>query len=189
MINACDDTDRLFVVQRRYLQPGTYLQIRISQIVASGKKRRYFYFLAVRPCTSTMREIETQKVLQDEQCFEIVRKKLRQDAMDDFSLVDYKIVPIEEVNGFLGQYFMLEAIVACSKSTLETRSINFFIKIPPPVSSPQYDFMQLSGCFKKEVALYTTVFPEILDDLDKRCIPRCFFGMENDVIVHTAVTR
>ncbi|EFN86121.1 uncharacterized protein LOC105181683 [Harpegnathos saltator] len=130
-----------------------------------------------------MLETKAQKVLQDEQCFEIIRKKLRQDAMDDFSLVGYEIVPIDKVNGFLGQYFTLKATVACPKSPLETRSINFFTKIPPPISSPQYHFIQAYGTFKKEVALYTTVFPEMLDGLDKRCIPECFLGIENDVIV------
>lgn len=128
-----------------------------------------------------MRETETQKVLQDEQCFEIIRKKLRQDAMDDFSLVGYEIVPVCKANGFLGQYFMLKATVACPKS--ETKSINFFTKIPPPISSPLYHFIQAYGVFKKEVALYTTVFPEMLNDCDKRCIPECFLGVENDVIV------
>ncbi|XP_077263425.1 uncharacterized protein LOC143898108 [Temnothorax americanus] len=130
-----------------------------------------------------MREIETQKVLQDEQCFEIIRKKLRQDAMDSFSLVNFEIVPIDEVNGFLGQYFTLRATVACPKSPLETRNINFFTKVPPPISSPLYDLTQAYGTFKKEVALYTTVFPEMLGGLGKGCIPECFLGIENDVIV------
>lgn len=129
-----------------------------------------------------MRKIETQKVLQDEQCFEIIRKKLRQDAMDNFTLVNYEIVPIDEVNGFLGQYFTLRATVACPKS-LEMKSINFFTKVPPPISSPLYDMVQTYGTFKKEVTLYTTVFPEMLNGLDKGCIPECFLGVENDVIV------
>lgn len=130
-----------------------------------------------------MREIEIRKILQDEQCFEIIRKKLQQDAMDDFSLINYEIVPIDEANGFAGQYFTLRATVACPKSPLETKNINFFTKVPPPISSPQYDFIQAYGAFKKEVALYTRVFPEMLDGLDKGCIPECFLGVENDVIV------
>lgn len=130
-----------------------------------------------------MRDIESQKVLRDEQCFEIIRKKLQRDAMDDFSLVNYEIVPIDEVNGYLGQYFTLKATVACPKSPLETRNINFFTKMPPRTNSPLYDFSQENGAFKKEVDLYTTVFPEMLDDRDKRYIPECFFGDENNVIV------
>lgn len=129
-----------------------------------------------------MDEIEIRKILQDEQCFEIIRKKLQQDAMDDFSLVNYEIVSINEVNGFVGQYFTLKATVACPKS-LETKSINFFTKIPPPISSLLYDLTQAYGTFKKEVTLYTMVFPEMLDDFDKRYIPECFLGVENDVIV------
>lgn len=130
-----------------------------------------------------MRKVEIQKILQDEQCFEIIRKKLHQDAMDDFSLINYEIVPINEINGFMGQYFILKATVACPKSPLETKNINFFTKIPPPISSPLYNFNEKYGTFKKEVALYTTVFPEMLDSLDKRYIPECFLGVENDVIV------
>lgn len=130
-----------------------------------------------------MRNTSTEQVLKDEECFEIIRKKLHRDAMEDFSLITYEVVPIDEVNGFMGQYFTLKATVACPQSPLETKSINFFTKIPPPLSSPQYDFMREYGSFKKEVDLYTTVFPEVLDGLDKRCIPECFLGLEDDVIV------
>ncbi|CAK9832998.1 hypothetical protein ANTRET_LOCUS9747 [Anthophora retusa] len=130
-----------------------------------------------------MRNPSTQQILKDEECFEIIRKKLHKDSMEDFSLIAYEVIPIDEVNGFMGQYFTLKATVASPRSPLETKSINFFTKIPPPMTSPQYDFMQEYGSFKKEVALYTTVFPEVLDGLDKRCIPECFLGLENDVIV------
>lgn len=129
-----------------------------------------------------MRNTSTEQVLKDEECFEIIRKKLHRDAMEDFSLITYEVVPIDEVNGFMGQYFTLKATVACPQSPLETKSINFFTKIPPPLSSPQYDFMREYGNFKKEVDLYTTVFPEMLDGLDKN-IPECFLGLEDDVIV------
>ncbi|XP_032668296.1 uncharacterized protein LOC116842701 isoform X2 [Odontomachus brunneus] len=141
------------------------------------------YVDTLRKNVCTMCETETQKILQDEQCFEIIRKKLQQDAMDAFSLVDYEIVPRSEVNGFLGQYFTLKVTVACPKSPLETKNINFFTKIPPSINTPLYNFLQTYGTFKKEVALYTTVFPKMLDGLDKRCIPECFLGIENDVIV------
>lgn len=130
-----------------------------------------------------MRNPSTNQILKDEECFEIIRKKLHRDAMEDFSLITYEVVPIDEVNGFMGQYFSLRATVACPQSPLETKSINFFTKLPPPLSSPQYDFMKEYGSFKKEVDLYTTVFPEVLDGLDKRFIPECFLGLENDVIV------
>lgn len=130
-----------------------------------------------------MRNLNTQKILKDEECFEIIRKKLHKDSMEDFSLITYEVVPIDEVNGFMGQYFTLKATVASPQSPLETRNINFFTKLPPPMTSPLYDFIQNYGAFKKEVALYTTVFPEVLDDPDKRYIPECFLGLEDDVIV------
>ncbi|KOC60591.1 hypothetical protein WH47_08050 [Habropoda laboriosa] len=130
-----------------------------------------------------MRNPSTRQILKDEECFEIIRKKLHKDSMEDFSLITYEVIPIDEVNGFMGQYFTLKATVASSQSPLETKNIKFFTKLPPPMTSPQYDFMQQYGSFKKEVALYTTVFPEVLDGFDKRCIPECFLGLEDDVIV------
>lgn len=129
------------------------------------------------------RNSSTQKILKDEECFEIIRKKLHKDSMEDFSLINYEVVPIDEVNGFMGQYFTLKATVASPESPLETKSIKFFTKLPPPATSPQYDYMQQYGNFRKEVALYTTVFPEVLNGLDKRYIPECFLGLEDDVIV------
>lgn len=130
-----------------------------------------------------MHNSSKQKILKDEECFEIIRKKLHKESMEDFSLITYEMVPIDEVNGFMGQYFTLKATVACPQSPLETKNINFFTKVPPPLSSPQYDFMHEYGNFRKEVALYTTVFPEMLDPLEERYIPECFLGLENNVIV------
>ncbi|OAD55823.1 hypothetical protein WN48_04235 [Eufriesea mexicana] len=130
-----------------------------------------------------MRNSSTQQILKDEECFEIIRKRLHRDSMEDFSLITYEVIPIDEVNGFMGQYFTLKATVASPQSPLETKSIKFFTKLPPPATSPQYDFMQQYGSFRKEVALYTTVFPEVLNGLDKRYIPECFLGLEDDVIV------
>ncbi|KAK2588158.1 hypothetical protein KPH14_004208 [Odynerus spinipes] len=130
-----------------------------------------------------MRNSEIQPVLKDEECFEVIRKKLHRDSMEDFSLIDYEVVPIDGVNGYLGQYFTLKATVARPMTPLDTRNLNFFTKIPPPVSSPQYEFIQQYGAFKKEVELYTRVFPEVLHGSEEKCIPECFLGLENDVIV------
>ncbi|XP_034175077.1 uncharacterized protein LOC117601872 [Osmia lignaria lignaria] len=130
-----------------------------------------------------MRNPSTEQILKDEECFEIIRKKLHKDSMEDFSLITYEVVPINEVNGFMGQYFTLKATVASPESPMETKNIKFFTKLPPPTTSPQYDFIQQYGTFKKEVALYTTLFPEVLNGLDSKCIPECFLGLENDVIV------
>lgn len=130
-----------------------------------------------------MRDPETQAILNDEECFSVIRKKLHRDSMEDFSLIEYEVVPIDGVNGYLGQYFTLKATVARPMTPLDTRNLNFFTKIPPPISSPQYEFMQQYGAFKKEVELYTRVFPEVLDGPEQKCIPECFLGLEDDVIV------
>ncbi|KAL2733655.1 uncharacterized protein V1477_014089 [Vespula maculifrons] len=130
-----------------------------------------------------MRNLESQRILKDEECFEVVRKKLHRDCMEDFSLIDYEVVPIDGVNGYMGQYFKLKARVARPMTPLETKDLNFFTKIPPPISSPQYEFIQQYGTFKKEVELYTRVFPEVLDGPEQKYIPECFLGLENDVIV------
>lgn len=130
-----------------------------------------------------MRNAPGAEVIGDEECFEIVRKKLRDDSIDDFRLVDYEVIPVDEVNGYMGQYFTLKTTVACPRSPTDRRVYNFFTKIPPPASSPQYDWNLEYGSFRKEVELYTTVFPEVLHGLEKRSIPECFLGQGNDIIV------
>ena len=130
-----------------------------------------------------MRDLPGRKVIENEECVEIVRKKLRENLIDDFNLVHYEVVPINGVNGYMGQYFTLKATVSCPKTPMETNIYNFFTKIPPPSSSPQYEWNQEHGSFKKEVELYTTVFPEVLIGLEKTSIPKCFLGVGNDVIV------
>lgn len=130
-----------------------------------------------------MPKIENQKIIREEQCCEIIRKKLRLNSTDDFSLVKYEIMPLNGMNGFMGQYFTLKIVVACPKSSLETKSIKFFIKTLPPISSPQYGLVQEVDLLNKEAALYTKVFSEMLDDSDKRCIPECFLEIDNYMII------
>lgn len=127
-----------------------------------------------------MRNPQSEKILEDEECFEIVRKKLSQESMDHYKLVSYEVVPLSSCSGFMGQYFKLKTTVA---SSLDTRKIEFFTKLPPSTDSPQHDFNLEMGSFRKEVDLYTTVFPEVLSGLDKRCIPECFLGLDDAVIV------
>ncbi|OXU26931.1 hypothetical protein TSAR_015143 [Trichomalopsis sarcophagae] len=127
-----------------------------------------------------MRNPQSEKILDDQECFEIVRKKLSQESMDHYKLVSYEVVPLSSCSGFMGQYFKLKATVA---SSLDTRKIEFFTKLPPSSDSPQHDFNIEMGSFRKEVDLYTTVFPEVLSGLDKRCIPECFLGLDDAVIV------
>lgn len=130
-----------------------------------------------------MRDPQSQKILEDEECSEIVRKKLQQESMDHYKLISYEVVPLSAVNGFMGQYFSLRTKVASPQSPLDTRSINFFTKLPPCVNSPQHDFNQEMGSFRKEVTLYTKVFPEVLAGLDRRCVPECFLGLDDTIIV------
>ncbi|XP_043281732.1 uncharacterized protein [Venturia canescens] len=130
-----------------------------------------------------MKNSNLKKMIDDEKCFEIVRKKLLEDSINDFRLVDYEMIPIDQVNGYMGQYFTLKTTISCSDRPDENRVYNFFAKIPPPITSPQYEWVQEYGSFRKEVDLYKTVFPEVLQNLEKRSIPEYFFGRENDIIV------
>ncbi|KAG8362508.1 uncharacterized LOC105271629 [Fopius arisanus] len=122
-------------------------------------------------------------VLDDAECLEIVKKKLSKDKMDNYSLVEYDVSPLDGGTGFMGQYFILKATVASSAPLRDRRIIRFFAKTPPPENSPQWLFNEEFGSFKKEVALYTEVFPEVLRGLDQYSIPECFFGLGGDVIV------
>ncbi|XP_063995221.1 uncharacterized protein LOC135172783 [Diachasmimorpha longicaudata] len=122
-------------------------------------------------------------ILDEAECLEIVEKKLVKEKMGNYSLVEYKLIPMDGSSGFMGQYFTLKATVSSRSSPPDTRTINFFVKIPPPADSPQGEFNNEFGSFKKEVALYTEVFPEVLRGLDRYSVPECFFGLDGDVIV------
>ncbi|XP_015127860.1 uncharacterized protein LOC107048925 [Diachasma alloeum] len=130
-----------------------------------------------------MRNRNKDSVLDEAECLEIVRKKLLKEKMEDYSLVEYELVPMDGSTGFMGQYFTLKATVSSADSPPDTRIINFFTKIPPPEDSPQGEVNQEFGSFKKEVALYTELFPEVLRGLDQYSIPEYFFGLDGDVIV------
>lgn len=130
-----------------------------------------------------MKNLSLKNMISDEKCFEIVSKRVRQDSIDDFRLVDYEMIPIPQVTGYMGQYFILKTTISRPDMPNGHRVYNFFTKIPPPITSPQYEWIQEYGSFKKEVELYKTVFPEVLKNLEKRSIPEYFFGHENDIII------
>lgn len=110
-----------------------------------------------------------RKILQDEQCLEIIRKKLRRDGR---FLADGPRDPVE-INGFLGQYYMLRAVLSRFG---DPRLLH------EDATAGQQPAMRLcSRVWFKEAALYAMfpVFLEMLDRYDKRC----FLGLEKDVIV------
>ncbi|KAL7289273.1 hypothetical protein TKK_0017207 [Trichogramma kaykai] len=136
-----------------------------------------------------MKSLSEKKVIKDDECFKIIRKKLSQESMDHYDLISYEVIPLSAVNGYMGQYFTLRATVGCSQ---DTQSLTFFTKVPPCDSSPQHDFMQEMGSFKKEVDLYTIVFPEIMPNVSETkqqqqskhaYVPQCFLGLEDEIIV------
>ena len=128
-------------------------------------------------------ETRPNQILKPQECLDIIKKKLNQNSMIDFSMIKYEIVPFEEANGYLGQYFYLKASVARPESPTDRRNVNFFIKIRPLKGTKQYDVVCNSGMFNREIRLYTKVFSEILDQSDKKYIPECYLGIENEMLV------
>ncbi|KAK0074728.1 hypothetical protein PV326_012209 [Microctonus aethiopoides] len=126
----------------------------------------------------------SENILNDEECREIVRKKLQRDLMTDFSLVSYEIISLDATTGYMGQYFKLKTIVVNNNLPMNKKSINFFMKLPPLLNSPQYKFNEEHESFTKEVDLYTTVFPKIFFGFNYcSIIPECFLGLKNEIIV------
>lgn len=126
----------------------------------------------------------SKNILNDEECRKIVRKKLQRDLMTEFSLVSYEIISLDATTGYMGQYFKLKTIVVNNNLPMNKKSINFFMKLPPLLNSPQHKFNKEHESFTKEVDLYTTVFPKIFFDFNYcSIIPECFLGLKNEIIV------
>lgn len=126
----------------------------------------------------------SNQVLEAQECLEIIHKKLNENSMQEFCLIKHEIVPIQQTNGYLGQYFYLKVSVARPESPTDRRHMRFFIKIRPPKGTKQYDVVCNSGMFNREIGLYTRLFPEICcEKSDNDYLPTCYLGLENDVLV------
>lgn len=124
----------------------------------------------------------TDQILHSNKCLEVVQKRLRQNAMTNYSLVTYEILPIDKCVGYMGQYFYLKATVN-KPSSSNVRKINFFIKRHPPKGTKQYDILLKTGMFNKELRLYTKLFPMIFDKFERDFVPECYLGIEDNIIV------
>ncbi|XP_043481016.1 uncharacterized protein LOC122510435 [Leptopilina heterotoma] len=132
---------------------------------------------------------EGEKILEEKECLEIIKKKLAQESLNEFNLISHELVQIEEVKGYMGQYFTLSATIANTKSPKDVRKIKFFTKIPPPKDSPMYEFDKEMGAFKKEAAFYNHFLPKVLNGTDKKFIPDCFLCSRDEVIVLEDMTQ
>lgn len=132
---------------------------------------------------------ENETILEKEECLEIIKKKLGQESLDEFSIISHELIQIEDVSGYMGQYFILSATVTNKKSPKNERKMKFFTKIPPPKNSPMYEFNQQMGAFKKEAAFYNHFSPTVLNGISKKFIPECFLSSRDDVIVLEDMTQ
>ncbi|XP_051174228.1 uncharacterized protein LOC127289940 [Leptopilina boulardi] len=132
---------------------------------------------------------QDDKILEEKECIEIIEKKLRQESLNEFYLISHEIVQLEEVKGYMGQYFILSATIANSKLPNDERKIKFFTKIPPPKNSPMYEFDKQMGAFKKEAAFYNHFSPKVFNGIYKKFIPECFFCTRDEVIVLEDMTQ
>ncbi|XP_034952429.1 uncharacterized protein [Chelonus insularis] len=130
-----------------------------------------------------MKKRSKENVLDSDECNEIVQKKLVQDCMEDYSLISYEIIPLDSTTGYMGEYFTLKAIVGRKTNLSDKKTLQFFAKLPPLTDSPLQNFNLEQGSFKKEIDLYTKVFPQLLTGEMDFNIPRCILGLDDNLIV------
>ena len=95
-------------------------------------------------------------------------------------LVDWRLEPLNKTEGFLGQYHHLRI-----KARIDgkTQSLQFFAKTPPPVHSPQFDFLQRFDTFNKEITFYTDLVQRMGANGSSKWMVECYFWKRNVIIV------
>ena len=123
---------------------------------------------------------EIQTLLESQICFELIKEKLQQQSTKYFF---EDIVPVNnKLLGYLGRYFYLKGKKVDPENPLQNCDITFFLKIVPSDGTRQKDFIRKSGVFNTEIAIYTLVFPKMLNFSDT-FIPRCIIDLKDNFLV------
>lgn len=118
--------------------------------------------------------------LNQEDIYEVVRRKL--DSSSDFTLLDYDLIPLDESNGHLGEYFQLKiAVRHCDKDI----SIDLFTKFLTPKAAHLREVLKLGPSMKEDWFYFG--FLQKLSDVGLSDLleiaPKCYFSRINDVLI------
>lgn len=118
--------------------------------------------------------------LNQEDIYEVVRRKLNSSL--DLTLLNYDLIPLDETNGHLGEYFQLKiAVRHCDKDI----SINLFTKFLTPKAAHFREVLKLGPSMKEDWFYFG--FLQKLSDVGLSDLleiaPKCYFSRINDVLI------
>ncbi|KAF3425543.1 hypothetical protein E2986_01315 [Frieseomelitta varia] len=131
---------------------------------------------SAKPQPRTARE-ELTALLLDSDINKIVERKLRS---NNFRVLHWSLDSLGETNGFLGSYYTLSVTV---KIDDKSKHFKFFVKTPPPTTSPQYDFLANTDVFNKEIVVYSEIVPRMGVGNGSKWLPDYYLGKSNVIIV------
>ncbi|XP_018572723.2 uncharacterized protein LOC108912050 [Anoplophora glabripennis] len=121
--------------------------------------------------------------LSREDCYKILKNKI---GSSDYRLLNYRLIPLQEREGYLGDYFKLKIEVEYAGTV---KLLHLFSKYLPTYSDMAMDLAKDS--FKKEEFYYLEFIPE-LNDLGLKDItnflPKCYFSRTNEVLIFEDMT-
>ncbi|XP_076650633.1 uncharacterized protein LOC143357874 [Halictus rubicundus] len=117
-------------------------------------------------------------LLTDHDVDKIVERKL---CSNNFRVLRWSLDSLNETNGYLGFYYTLSVTVETGGD--KSRELKFFVKTPPPTTSPQYTFLVDTNVFNKELTVYDDLVPRLGIGTGSKWIPDFYLGKNNTIIV------
>lgn len=115
--------------------------------------------------------------LADSDINKIVERKLRS---NNFRVLRWSLDSLGETNGYMGSYHTLNVTVRTGD---KSEKLRFFAKTPPPLYSPQYDWLVTAGTFKKELAVYEELLPGMGNGIGHKWSPDYYHGKDITIMV------
>ncbi|KAJ3632895.1 hypothetical protein MTP99_009877 [Tenebrio molitor] len=168
----CLDIDHILSVED--LQLGVHNFLPLVKIQAALHQQNCQKSMALRE----LKEILNCPLLSKEDCFTIIQNKFQ---TTNYEFLSFNVTPLDEVNGFLGNYHKLQIKIRRQKEEI----INCFIKCMPKGTASK-EVVQDGSSFMKESFLYETLVQKFceegIDTIDE-CLPACYFQRQEDLMV------
>jgi hypothetical protein len=168
----CLDIDHILSLED--LQLGVHNFLPLMKLQAALHQQNCQKSMALRE----LKEILNCPLLSKEDCFTIVQNKFQ---TTNYEFLSFKVTPLDEVNGFLGDYYKLQIKIRRQKEEI----INCFIKCMPKGTASK-QVVQDGSSFIKETFLYETLAQKFredgIDTIDE-CLPACYFQRQEDLLV------
>jgi hypothetical protein len=125
-----------------------------------------------------LKELLNCPLLPKEDCFSIIQNKFH---TTNYEFLFFKVTLLDEVNGFLGDYYKLQIKIRRQKEEI----INCFVKCMPKGTASK-QVVQDGSSFIKETFLYETLVQKFREegiDTINKYLPACYFQRQEDLMV------